>query len=142
MVANLYILFLFQLMQCLTTPFHYRFAYLYDVDGDVVEGHLNGYHATGSLLSYGWQSPASSLFSCGKDIMRFLSFLLNRDGSNANNFPLHASTVRDWLLPRFSNPDGASAFGMPWEMFFVASESVPGRGYWSYNKVCRNLMRC
>ena len=46
----------------------------------------------------------------------FLAYLGSGGQNNNGNRVLSAAAMREWMLPRFLQPDGQSGFGMPWEI--------------------------
>ena len=66
-------------------------------------------------LDDGFESPAGSLYSTGRDLATWLAALLRDDA--AEGPLLDPMTLREWLKPSTVNDDGVSGFGSPWELF-------------------------
>ena len=74
----------------------------------------------------GWTCPAGQIYSCNEDLSKLLSFLMRDDKPVDVNGgqPLDGATIREFLLPRFTNNDGRTGFGTPWENFHMPVNEI------------------
>jgi len=66
-------------------------------------------------LPDGFESPAGSLYSTGRDLARYLAFLQQYDEPSTDL--LDPMSLREWLKPSTINDDRSTGFGSPWELF-------------------------
>ncbi|EFA83792.1 hypothetical protein PPL_02860 [Heterostelium album PN500] len=98
----------------------------------------NGSYIESPVLPIGWGAPAGGLFSTGRDMSKFMIFLLNSLYSNSNNY-VNGSKYFNILDPSTLNEaqeaialiqDGSSAYGTPFEMYYNQDNQI-----WSKNKL-------
>eukprot|EP01116_Phalansterium_solitarium_P010017 TRINITY_DN243_c0_g1_i1.p1 TRINITY_DN243_c0_g1~~TRINITY_DN243_c0_g1_i1.p1 ORF type:complete len:529 (+),score=126.51 TRINITY_DN243_c0_g1_i1:103-1689(+) len=83
-----------------------------------------------SYTDLGWEGPAGQMYSNVEDMAKLASFLLTADMRPDWDPPVYAgglapllgqTSLRQMFAPQYVDPDGAFAFGLPWEMFQTPS---------------------
>ncbi|EFA85927.1 Cathepsin L precursor [Heterostelium album PN500] len=84
----------------------------------------NGSYIESPVLPIGWCASAGGLFTTGRDMSKFMIFLLNSLYSNSNNY-VNGTQEAIALIQ-----DGSSAYGTPFEMYYKQDNQI-----WSKNKL-------
>jgi CubicO group peptidase (beta-lactamase class C family) len=104
-----------------------KFA-LGDVDPLLLaNGSSTGAAADANVVGLGWSCPSGGIYSTTRDMTVFWRFL-----SDPENFPalgLSRTTMRQWMLPVATLPDGLAAFGLPWEIVYQRNSQA-----WQFGK--------
>ncbi|KAN0031237.1 hypothetical protein ACTA71_010322 [Dictyostelium dimigraforme] len=86
---------------------------------------VNGEYFIPPITNSGWNSPGGGIFSTGRDMAKFLIYLL---GSNSleKNSPeyLKESSFNELFSPRYLLNDGASSYGMPFVHAYSTKNSI------------------
>eukprot|EP01116_Phalansterium_solitarium_P010018 TRINITY_DN243_c0_g1_i2.p1 TRINITY_DN243_c0_g1~~TRINITY_DN243_c0_g1_i2.p1 ORF type:complete len:530 (+),score=141.34 TRINITY_DN243_c0_g1_i2:134-1723(+) len=83
-----------------------------------------------SYTDLGWEGPAGQMYSSVEDMAKLASFLFTADMRPDWDPPFDAegsapllgqTSLRQMFAPQYVDPDGAFAFGLPWEMYQTPS---------------------